>query len=259
MSPFWKVMVGCPQCSRTVALDAATCPHCGSELKGTTVIEVPAAPPSSRQKAAIPLDEHGQPFNLGYNQHRRTTRDICELLGLAKGILVDGVVTEDEVRFLRGWVDHHPEAATLWPVSAIWRRLETIFADGRVDEQEQEDLRTLLESLVGGTVTTDLVESGAATPFDDPPPVIDWVGKLFVLTGQFAYAERTVCAREVERRGGACTDHITRRTNYVVIGTFMSRDWKYGSFGTKIEKAIDYRSRGIPIRIVGEDHWAKAL
>lgn len=206
------------------------------------------------------LDPHGQPYALGYNQQRRTTRDVCELLGLAKGMLIDGVVSDDEASFLRAWIDRHPDAAALWPTSAIWKRLETIFADGRIDEAERVDLQGLLASLVGGKVTTELAECGATvTPFDDPPPAIEWLGQLFVLTGQFAYAERTICAREVERRGGACTDNITRRTNYLVIGTFMSRDWKFGSFGTKIEKAVSYRSRGVPIRIVGEDHWAKHL
>jgi hypothetical protein len=42
------------------------------------------------------LDSDGQPLNLGFNHARRTERNLCELLGLAKGLLADGVVTETE-------------------------------------------------------------------------------------------------------------------------------------------------------------------
>lgn len=35
-----------------------------------------------------------------------------------------------------------------------------------------------------------------------------------------------------------------------------SPEWKYGSFGTKIEKAVSYRDGGLPLRIVHEDTWA---
>lgn len=206
------------------------------------------------------LDDQGQPYALGLNQQRRMTRDICELLGLAKGMLIDGIMSDEEVHFLRAWVDRHPDAATTWPASAIWHRLESVFEDGRIDETERADLQALLSSLVGGTVTTDLAECGATTnPYDVPQPTIEWTGRLFVLTGQFAYAERTNCEREVERHGGGCTKNVTRRTDYLVIGTFMSRDWKYGSFGTKIEQAVNYRARGVPIKILSEDHWASAL
>jgi hypothetical protein len=48
-------------------------------------------------------------------------------------------------------------------------------------------------------------------------------------------------------------------TNYVVIGTFGSRDWVHTSFGRKIEKAVDYRTKGYPLAIITEDHWAAQL
>jgi NAD-dependent DNA ligase len=205
------------------------------------------------------FDEHGQPTALGLNAQRRTVRDVCEVLGLCKGLLADGVVNDAEARFLHEWIRGHEEQAEKWPVSAICRRLDSIFADGRIDETERADLQALLSTVVGGAVTTELAQGGSALPLDAPPPTIDWIGQVFVFTGQFAYGTRAICEREVEGRGGACTSSISRRTNYVVIGTFTSRDWKFSSFGTKIQAAVDYRSRGIPIRIIGEDHWAASL
>lgn len=205
------------------------------------------------------FDEHGQPFSLGINSQRRTVRDVCEVLGICKGLLADGAINDAEAAFLHGWIQNHPEQADKWPVSALCQRLDRIFADGRIDDEERIELHRLMESFVGGKVTTELAESGSALPFDDPLPDLSWTGQLFVFTGQFAYGTRANCEKEVEARGGACTGSISRRTNYVVIGTFTSRDWKFSSFGTKIQAAVDHRSRGVPIKIVGEDHWAGAL
>ena len=81
----------------------------------------------------------------------------------------------------------------------------------------------------------------------------------YVFTGKFAFGTRRDCEREVEKRGAVCEPNITKRTSFLVIGTFGSTDWVHTSFGRKIEKAVSYRDDGVPLRIVGEDHWADAL
>jgi hypothetical protein len=46
------------------------------------------------------LDPHGQPLSGDLNRARRTERDLSEMLGLAKGMLADGIVNDEEARFL---------------------------------------------------------------------------------------------------------------------------------------------------------------
>ena len=48
------------------------------------------------------------------------------------------------------------------------------------------------------------------------------------------------------------------QTSYLVIGTLMSRDRKFSSFGNKIMKAVDYANR-CPLAIVSEKHWESFL
>lgn len=205
-------------------------------------------------------DPHGQPYNLGFNRARRAERDLSELLGLAKGLLADGVVTPSETGLLRDWVQGHPDAVEQWPVNQIAARLERIFADGQVSTEEQADLSELLRELVGGG-TGIIGGADAATdlPLDAPPPDLRWTGCLFVFTGKFAFGTRSDCQRHTETKGGSCQKDVTRDTTYLVIGTFGSRDWVHTSFGRKIEKAVSYRDSGAPLAIVAEDHWAAAL
>jgi len=206
------------------------------------------------------FDTDGQPNNIRFNRARRTERDVSECLGLAKGVLADGMVVESEAHTIRQWIAAHPDAVEQWPVNILRRRLERIYEDGRVNEAERKDLAELLATLVGGQAGI-LAGQDAATdlPIDRPPPALVWACSIFVFTGQFAFAPRAECERQVMRLGGLCQSSITKRTNYLIIGTFGSRDWVHTSFGRKIEKAVEYREAGQRLAIVNEDHWAASL
>ena len=185
---------------------------------------------------------------------------MSEMLGIAKGLIADGVINEAEARYLRDWGRNHPEAVELFPASLIFTRLTQFYADGRIDDDEREELKGILAALVGGDITINLgMDGAAALPLDHPPPLICWHEETYVFTGRFAYGTRRHCWEEVRSRGGSVDEDVTRRTTFLVIGSFSSRDWQQSSYGTKILKAVQLREGGFPIRIVGEDHWANSL
>jgi hypothetical protein len=208
-----------------------------------------------------PLDMHGQPLNPAVNRRRRTERDLSELLGVTKGMLCDGIISDDEALFLAKWGVNHPDALDQWPTSLIFTRLNQFFADGRIDDVERIELQELLGALVGGTASLLLGYEGATTlPLDAPPPELSWTPTdVYVFTGRFAFGPRRDCERVVCERGAQCESNVTRRTSFMVVGPFGSVDWKHSSYGTKIQKAVDLRGGGLPLRIVGEDHWASAI
>lgn len=207
------------------------------------------------------LDPHGQPYNVQFNRARRTERDLSEMLGLAKGMLADGTVNADEASYLREWGERHPEALGRWPLSLIFTRLQQFFADGRIDDSERADLQNLLAHLIGGTASIILGYEAATTlPLDDPPPLICWgPDDVYVFTGRFAYGTRKDCEREATSRRSTVERNVTRRTSFLVVGTFGSEDWAHSSYGRKIQHAVRLRENGFAIRIVGEDHWASSL
>jgi NAD-dependent DNA ligase len=170
------------------------------------------------------------------------------------------VVTADEAALLLEWVARHEDALDHWAVRTVHNRLAAHFEDGIIDDEERADLKVLLDSLVGGELSA-LCDTDAATtlPLDQPPPIIEWTGHVYVFTGKFAWGSRRDCEREVVNRGGSCDSTVTKRTDFLVIGTFGSRDWVHTAFGRKIDKAVSYRDAGAPLRIVAEDHWANAL
>jgi NAD-dependent DNA ligase len=182
------------------------------------------------------------------------------MLGLAKGILADGQVQPEEVHLISAWLDAHPGAWSSWPGNILADRLRTILADGQISDIERRDLHELLTDLVGGRAGIIGTENAASKlPLDKPAPTIKFPKRVFVLTGKFAFGPRSICEESTEAAGGVCEAAITRRTNYLVVGTFGSRDWIQTSHGRKIEKAMEYRNSGQSVAIVGEDHWAESL
>lgn len=205
------------------------------------------------------LDPHGQPY-APVNAPRRTVRDLSEMLGVVKGVLFDGAVSEQEARALHDWIGAHGDVMREWPGSVLGDRLERIFRDGTITEMERRDLHDLLEDLVGGVAG---VVCGLTAPTDlpicSPPPEVEITDRVFVFTGRFAIGPRAACEEAVKRVGGWPEPSITQRTDFLVIGTFASRDWRTSSMGTKILKAVEYREKFGHPRIIAEDHWAAQL
>jgi len=204
-------------------------------------------------------DAHGQP-NPYFGAKRRTERDIAEMLGLVKGILIDGAVSEDEAIALVNWADDHPDVVQGWPGDVVYRRLRQIFADGHASEPEREDLAELLKSLVGGEAGMINAETASTgLPFEDPLPLIEIPNRNFVFTGRFAFGTRAACHKAVKSLGGWAEKGLNQSVDFLVIGTFASRDWAQTSYGRKIEKAVEMREKDGFIKIVPEEHWVASL
>lgn len=231
--------------------------HDSSALLGKTV------PPAqvAISTGTLDHDEHGQPYEARFNRARRAEREISELLGLCKGFLIDDHLGDVEIHALERWMADHPDGGEDWIVQQVSRRVRCALMDGHITEEERTELKDLLTGFVGGTAEIILGADPRATglPLDEPAPELAWIGSLYVFTGKFAFGTRSDCERATQKLGAGVGDAVTKRTNYLVIGTFGSRDWVHSSFGRKIQKAAKYRSEGVPIAIVCEDHWRTGL
>jgi NAD-dependent DNA ligase len=205
------------------------------------------------------LDAHSQPIETRWNAARRADRTIHELLGLAKGIIADGVVSPEEALLLQNWIAANSEAAHMWPGDVLSQRLELIFADGIVDERERAELYDFLQDVTGERSFIEDGNSATRLPLDAPPPDLAFENQTYVFTGRFLYGTRSRCEQAVCKRGGLCENTITKRTTILVIGNLGSRHWAHTSFGRKIQKAVDYRTKDMQPRIIAEEHWTRFL
>ncbi len=191
---------------------------------------------------------------------RRTAEALAELVGLVRGVVADGVVSREEADRLQRWVGEHPEAAGRWPANLLAWRLRRIFADGRVDPVERRHLGALLEQIAsnpGGFGAG--FPAAADLPLTRPTPEIAFEGRTFVLAGEMAFGPWRACAVVVEELGGRVERRVSRRTDYLVLGSLSADDWTQGAVRPFLDDVARYRARGREIAVVLEEDWWAAL
>ena len=119
-----------------------------------------------------PKDEHGQPKRLfRANFENSVGKAIDQLSGICSGILADGVVTAAEAAFFADFVRKFAVYEPVWPFTDILKRIERILADKRCDNDEQDELKEVMEALWGHVDDSQAAETySTALPLDAPPP-----------------------------------------------------------------------------------------
>ena len=82
-------------------------------------------------------------------------------------------------------------------------------------------------------------------------------GKVFCLTGDFDFGSKVDVELWLMARGGRCTDTLTTHVDYVIVGSKGSRRWAYGTYGTKVKRALDMKASGMAIEILKESEVIK--
>ncbi|MDR5821759.1 BRCT domain-containing protein [Caballeronia sp. LZ043] len=207
------------------------------------------------------LDRDGQPLIRAFRGQAVAERKLDELIGIVKGVLADGVVSQGEAEFLLQWLEANREVAAIWPANVIYPRLAEALADGVLDLREEGELLELLLQTVGGNEAPSQGDASDSTmlPLTRPAPAVVFADRSFCFTGKFFSGTRDWCRRQVHERGGIPADGITKKLHYLVIGEIGSRDWLHSTYGTKIQKAVSHASAGAALAIVSEEHWAKHL
>ena len=196
----------------------------------------------------------------GWTNARLLKRSCESLLGVCAGIMADGDLNDQEIKYLDTWLSDNQSLASTWPGEIVYARINTILADNKITEDEREHLKQTLSDLIGFT----LQETGAAfgASINHPINEVDLIrirNNIFCFTGNFLYGTRNACERAITERGGNAIPRIKKDLNYLVIGTMVSNDWVHTSHGRKIENALEFKKDNCPIYIVSEKQWVESL
>lgn len=203
-------------------------------------------------------DDESQPPRRFYAA-RVADRQCQEMLGMLRAFIADRALNDAEVNAFRRWLANNPAVTLSFPGRFLAARLSAMLADGVIDEEERHELLQMMHDAVGDD-EIDGATASTALPLDRPTPAVLFEGATFVFTGLCAYGKRAQCERAVVERGGRCESAVTRRVDYLVIGTLASPAWVQSNFGRKIEAAVRLRDgEGLPVRIVSEQTWLEAL
>lgn len=189
---------------------------------------------------------------------RITSRQIDELIGIARGMAADGQINQPEVEFLQKWLAANLSISDQPVIRTLYTRVSEILSDSSVAPDEATELLETLNAL--GTTDFELGEVLKATslPLCNPAPSLSFAGVRYCFTGTFNFGQRKACEQAVSALG-ADAGSLTKKTNVLVVGMYATESWKHSSFGNKILNASEMRSNGVPISIVSEEHWVSHL
>lgn len=193
-----------------------------------------------------------------FNRKSINDRQIDTLIGLSKGVLADGILNRAEAEFLQVWLVQNRTATENPIILNLLEKVDSMFKDGVLDDEESAELMTLLRGISGEASELGELAKTSALPVDNPAPAVAFDGHSFLFTGTCAFGTRRQCQEVTESLGGINAKSVTKSLHYLVLGTYVTDSWAHETFGRKIERAIQYRDDGVPVAIITEQHWANS-
>jgi len=133
---------------------------------------------------------------------RITSRQIDELIGIARGIAADGSINQTEVEFLQKWLIANLAISDQPVVKVLYERVSEILADGVADAGERIELLDTLNRFSNRDFELGEVLKPTSLPVSEPLPTLEFAGRLYCFTGTFNFGQRKHCEQAIADRGG---------------------------------------------------------
>jgi NAD-dependent DNA ligase len=187
--------------------------------------------------------------SLRFALAKEKTEDIDSLCALCQQALAIGEISCDDAIYLHNWIKENKGLSDVWPASIIYARLSIFLQDGILDQKET------------GRHEATPYGYNAPSPFplDAPAPDVIIPDHSFCFTGTFAFGNREACVEQLEALGGTFKKGMSRKVNYLVIGSLSNPHWAHATYGRKIEKAMTLKATGSSTAIISEEQWIEEL
>lgn len=160
------------------------------------------------------------------------------MFDLVKMIAIDCRVTIEEATLLLNWLLDNESNLPAKICDQLVRTLSYAIRDGEINHQEEDELLASFNHLI--------------SPAEKSVDSVDFNGKSFCLTGNFDYGEKEKVGNVIISNGGNILNGVTKKCDYVVIGSRGDDRWSYGCYGNKVKRALELQNEGLPIKIIQE-------
>jgi hypothetical protein len=201
---------------------------------------------------------------ISQDYYDRITAEIQVLHGILGGAAADGEVTKEELLALRQWLSEHEHLRSCYPYDEVDSLLYTILKDGVVDENENRFLQGFFSEFLSikdsKTITSPVmaIEQTMGGVCVVCPEIV-FQNSLFCFTGASIKYTRSQLAEFVRSLGGKTSPSVTKHINYLVIGAEGNPCWTYSCYGRKVERAVELRKGGSKLLILHEYDFHDAI
>ena len=176
-----------------------------------------------------------------------TTKQLLELKELLGAVTADNELKKEEVLFLQSWMVRNLALRGNFPFDKIFETVGAALEDGILEKAELDFMLKLLEQVADPVAR------------DCSCDCIDVCGKTFCLTGEFEFGARPSVEASLCKKGGIPAASVTKKTDYLIVGSNGSEAWSNGNYGMKVKKAMELQGKGSLIQIVKEQDICSLL
>lgn len=180
-----------------------------------------------------------------------------EAIGICKGILADAKLLDEEVHFLADRVEDFRRQYAGWPWTPLGARLHRMLADGRIDEDERQDLIAFLEAAIGLPGPARF-QPCPTIPWTRPEPALLYDLGPCCLAGDFIYGPGEKVRDRIEQEGGRFTQDLDA-ARYLLVGAMMTDRWRTMRDAWIIVRADEMCAADARIAIISEQAWGTTL
>ena len=164
------------------------------------------------------------------------------LNGLIKGIVADKEISLIEVNNLRQWLYDNIYLRGHYPFDQLLSTIEKALEDSKITEEEINEINDLINDLLN--------------PIESMKSNINSVeNKVVCLSGNFSYGQKSDVENYIVQRGGTVVTSVTRKVDYLIIGSNECQAYSNGTYGTKVKKAMEMIEKGSNIKILKESDF----
>lgn len=192
------------------------------------------------------------------------TADMQKLHALVAGIAADGEISIEELKGLSAWLSNHEHLKRCWPYDEIESLVTSVLVDKKIDPEEHKVLMRFFSEFVSILDSTTIVspaflEGTNIVGLCAVCPDIAFSDAVFCLTGQSYKYTRSEFEGLIASLGGKTASGVSKKVNYLVVGSDGNPCWAYACYGRKVEKAVELRRAGHSIVIVHENDFHDAV
>ncbi len=188
-------------------------------------------------------------------QHRQEIDEATEKLEVASAHVVTdgggtsvGIEVREKGKILSFGADDYE-----WDYREMGEALWEVL-DGWIMESFLPKIRDFAEDRDGIFERPDIwyKEESEDSIYDSYQPSQSLEGKSCCLTGDFVYGSKGKVEKYLTSKGATIHHSITKSTQVLIVGSLGSAAWSHNNYGSKVEKAMEYRRKGADVKIIRE-------
>ncbi len=185
-----------------------------------------------------------------YNLPLLEKKIIQELNEIAGQVVYDGAVDDDEVTFLKDWLGRHTEYAKKWPFTKLFRLLEQVLEDGKVDSEERLQLLMFLSGISSFAAEESILTKAPSVVFPD---------HSFLFCGDLELVKPERAAEDVKRLRGRLASTPDKALDYLVVGNLGKGSWEDGDHAVVIKMVKSNVEEGADTQLISEAEFVRTI